>query len=196
MLSPLTLRQTAVFRKTILLVHLQLELKALYKYAMQNDLFLNLTYRTMKKNMFIKLLCFSIFLALSSLTDAKAQSFEPVVGTNYYYLTRSTWKLSNIDLMDTISIAVTEDETFMYSFSVGLPLGTSNYMVTIQHDTVSTPIQYTISAAQDQIVLYPGTSYAQTFTIEYINDDIFIYRASYPVNGTTYNYRFKMVKTN
>lgn len=144
----------------------------------------------------LALLCFSMLAALWSFSTVNAQSFEPVEGTNYYYLTRGFWQLSNVDLQDTISISVTENESIQYAFAVGLPLGTSNYVTIIQRDTVALPVQFTMSTAQDQVTIAPGTSQAQTFRIEYIDDDIFIYKAYYNVNGTIYDYRFKMVNIN
>ncbi|MGN6646759.1 MAG: hypothetical protein ACTHJT_09520 [Cytophaga sp.] len=150
----------------------------------------------MKKNNFKWLLCFSTLFILSTFSTVKAQSFEPVVGTNYYYLTRGVWQMTAIDL-DTNSVLTPEDQTIKFVFSVGLPLGTSNWVRTIQNDTLSNPMEYTFSSStQEQIIINPNTSSPQTFTIDYIDDNMFIYRSNYDVGGTTYNYTFKLMKVN
>lgn len=147
----------------------------------------------MKKHITYKKIFFAACFILSLCNLLHAQSFEPVVGSNYYYLTSRDWKLSVIE-HDTVSIPIDNPDVFTLMFFVGIPIGSPNSLMISQNDTLSDPVEYEfVTPAQNQIVLAPGTSNQQIWTIDYIDADIFIYLTSITINGTLYNYRFKMV---
>jgi len=148
----------------------------------------------MKKNQLYKILLIASFFMLSLYNNLYAQSFEPKVGTNYYYLTRGVWGLSSINL-DTISLPASVTGSFNFTFYVGLPYNSQNIMTNTQNDTISDPLVFAFAdTTQKQIIISPNTADAQTFTIDYIDDHLFIYFLTIPVSGIDKKYRFIMSK--
>jgi hypothetical protein len=150
----------------------------------------------MKKNQLHKILLLASFFMLTLYNNLYAQSFEPKVGTNYYYLTRGVWKLSSINL-DTISLPAYITGVFNFTFYVGLPYNSQNIVTNTQNDTISDPLAFAFAdATQKQIIIAPNTPNAQTITIDYIDDHLFIYFLTIPISGVDRKYQFIMSKVN